>query len=75
MLLAVGAIAWHFLAPAEAQRVRWEYRIEFFLEGAVATGLNTAGESGWEVVDVRRARTGSGESGEWGSEVVFRRRR
>lgn len=54
----------------------FEYRIEFHTDAAptpLTRQLNAWGSESWELLSVRRARSGDGESGEWGSEVVLRR--
>lgn len=72
-LAAVGSLAWKAWTPPTP--IAWEYRTEFFLEGGITTGMNTAGGEGWEAVSTRRANNAAEGvyPAQWGAEVLFRR--
>jgi hypothetical protein len=89
ILLAANAAALGYLALVASKPVfpaaqvaaaeRWEYMSAFHRDSetpGLTAWMNTNGEAGWEAYNVRRA-NGSDDprSSDWGTEVMFRRRR
>jgi hypothetical protein len=66
-------------AAEEAARIpQWEYKLEFYRDGAhLEDQLNASGVQGWEAIEFRRVHEGAtlGPNDSWGTEVIYRRRR